>query len=71
MKTEAIEILEKNKIVKEVKTQATEGCCGGAPTQNEDACCKLDEEKKAIGEEGCGCNTTTESSKTTAKSSCC
>ena len=34
------------------------GCCGGAPTENTEACCKLDEVKKAEGEEGCGCGTT-------------
>ena len=35
---------------------ATEaGCCGGAPEHNASACCKLDEEKKASGEAGCGC----------------
>lgn len=43
------------------------GCCGGAPTSNEDACCKLDEEKKAGGEAGCGCNTPS----TTQASACC
>ncbi len=69
MKTESIEILEKNKIEKEVKKEATSGCCGGAPTNKEEACCKLDEEKKAEGEEGCGCNAPNETSK--AKASCC
>ena len=48
---ENIEVLEKNEVM-------AVGCCGGAPTNNEDACCKLDEEKKAVGEEGCGCNAT-------------
>lgn len=43
------------------------GCCGGTPKSNEEACCKLDEDKKAEGEEGCGCNSTNEVS----KSSCC
>jgi thioredoxin reductase len=33
-----------------------EGCCGGTPTPGADACCKLDEEKKAAGENGCGCS---------------
>lgn len=44
------------------------GCCGGAPTSNADACCKLDEEKKADGESGCGCGSTGPAVK---KSSCC
>ena len=69
MKNETIEVLEKNKIEKNVKKDTTEatGCCGGEATKNEDACCKLDEEKKAEGEEGCGCNTVTDNS----KKSCC
>lgn len=44
----------------------TSSCCGGAPAKNEDACCKLDEDKKAEGEAGCGCSTTP-----SVKSSCC
>ncbi|WP_193188948.1 NAD(P)-binding domain-containing protein [Nisaea sediminum] len=32
------------------------GCCGGAPVRNLDACCAKDEEAKAFGETGCGCN---------------
>ena len=69
MKNETIEVLEKNKIEKNVKNNTTGAseCCGGAPTKNEDACCKLDEEKKAEGESGCGCNTPD----TKSKSSCC
>ena len=39
-----------------LKKKPADPCCGGAPAQNADACCKLDEEKKAGGEEGCGCN---------------
>jgi len=31
------------------------GCCGGEPAQDAGACCKLDEEKKAAGDPGCGC----------------
>ncbi|WP_167881344.1 hypothetical protein [Leptospira biflexa] len=53
--------LEKNEI-EEV------GCCGGAAVSNEDACCKLDEEKKAEGLSGCGCSTEKTSR---SKSSCC
>jgi thioredoxin reductase len=34
---------------------AKEGCCGGSPTSDDSACCKLDEEKKTQGEAGCGC----------------
>lgn len=40
------------------KNEPQTGCCGGAPTSNADACCKLDEEKKADGELGCGCGST-------------
>lgn len=59
MKTEKIKVLEKVQF-KEIKKDAmTTGCCGGTPITNEDACCKLDEEKKAEGEIGCGCNSTT------------
>lgn len=66
MKKETIEPLEKNKITK-VKTEDA-GCCGGTPISNEDACCKLDEEKKSEGESGCGCNTSEEKE---TKKSCC
>lgn len=59
MKTEKIEILGKTRIVKEVRKESQiTGCCGGAPVSNEEACCKLDEVKKAEGESGCGCTTT-------------
>jgi hypothetical protein len=64
MKTETIEPLVKNTITRERKPAAS--CCGGAPTDNKDACCKLDEDKKAEGASGCGCNT-----ETTSKSSGC
>lgn len=70
MKNQTIETLEKIIFTKApVKEIKAEGCCGGAPTTNEDACCKLDEEKKAEGESGCGCNTSGESE--AKKSSCC
>ncbi len=35
---------------------AEAGCCGGPPKQDAQACCALDEEKKAQGEAGCGCS---------------
>jgi hypothetical protein len=67
MKTENIDVLQKNKVEnKSNRPVVNLGCCGGPPTGNEDACCKLDEEKKNEGESGCGCNTGT-----TTKSSCC
>ena len=66
MEKELIAPLLKNEIYKDEKS--SEGCCGGAPTDNADACCKLDEEKKAEGELGCGCNTSEE---VKPKSSCC
>lgn len=50
--------------------RSTSACCGGVPSHNEDACCKLDEEKKAEGLEGCGCNTSPSSIKKSG-SSCC
>lgn len=31
------------------------GCCGGAPTADKSACCKKDEDAKAAGDSGCGC----------------
>lgn len=70
MKNETIDVLRKNKIENNVKSETTSstGCCGGAPKNNEEACCKLDEEKKEEGLEGCGCGTTTDNSK---KTSCC
>lgn len=70
MKNQMIETLEKILFTKApVKETKSEGCCGGAPTTNEDACCKLDEEKKAEGESGCGCSSSSESKE--KKSSCC
>lgn len=69
MKNERITPLEKNKISLHVTqtVQATSPCCGGAPIQDETACCKLDEKKKAE-DEICGGNTR-EGSQVT--SSCC
>jgi hypothetical protein len=32
------------------------GCCGGAPRSDATACCKKDEEAKAAGKAGCGCD---------------
>lgn len=61
MKKEPIELLEKNKI-------EPAACCGGTPISNEDACCKLDEDKKAAGEDGCGCNIAEEK---VVQTSCC
>lgn len=69
METQTIAPLLKNKLSKEIKAeQAASGCCGGAPASNADACCKLDEEKKAEGESGCGCNTSVSAA---PKTSCC
>ncbi|MES2680638.1 MAG: hypothetical protein V4635_12165 [Bacteroidota bacterium] len=63
-----METLEKNKIEKRNvnENNASAGCCGGVPKSNADACCKLDEEKKAEGQSGCGCNSAGSSG-----SSCC
>ncbi|MFN3405379.1 MAG: hypothetical protein ACK40G_14870 [Cytophagaceae bacterium] len=70
MKNQMIESLEKLTFTKgPVSETKTEGCCGGAPISNKHACCKLDEEKKAEGESGCGCNAPSESK--APKSSCC
>ena len=70
MKKESIEPLQKNTIIKGSGEAAIEpsACCGGNPVNNEDACCKLDEDKKAEGEEGCGCGT---SATKTPAASCC
>jgi hypothetical protein len=46
MKTEEIEILQKNKIAIELKKEVTASCCVGAPKINEKANCQLDEDKK-------------------------
>lgn len=50
--------------------QSTLVCCGESPAHNEDACCKLDEVKKAEGLEGCGCSTATSATKM-SDSPCC
>jgi hypothetical protein len=70
MEKETIAPLLKNNLTESASKKDNEasGCCGGTPTDNADACCKLDEEKKAEGEEGCGCNTPKKSEK---KTSCC
>lgn len=39
----------------ETHNTKSQGCCGGAPLSNKDACCVKDEEAKAAGAEGCGC----------------
>lgn len=41
----------------EVNAEApkSQGCCGGPPVANKDACCVKDEKAKAAGAEGCGC----------------
>lgn len=57
-----------------VAAAATEaGCCGGAPEHNASACCKLDEEKKASGEAGCGCGSKSPETvqSVATKSACC
>jgi hypothetical protein len=60
MEVQTIQIVEKLNITKTGKSEnKSTACCGGALVSNEDACCKLDEEKKAKGESGCGCNTPT------------
>jgi hypothetical protein len=69
MNTGAIKLLEKIPAGKKVKKDsAGTSCCGGAPASNEEACCKLDEDKKEAGESGCGCSTTASTGKV---SGCC
>jgi hypothetical protein len=64
-----IPLLEKIKIkTGNNQVNSDSGCCGGSPVNNTEACCKLDEDKKATGEEGCGCNSPETSSQ---KTSCC
>lgn len=46
----------------------TPGCCGGAPPEGSDACCKRDAEAKAEGRAGCGCSPPATAA---AKGSCC
>jgi hypothetical protein len=70
MEKKNIDSSEKNKLPQtETKPDApSSGCCGGSPINTANACCKLDEEKKEEGEEGCGCNTAGNGSK---GASCC
>lgn len=59
-----------NNIKKEKVTRRD--CCGGAPANNKDACCVLDEQKIAEGKAGCGCNRASSGTPATAKNlSCC
>lgn len=46
------------------------GCCGGPPKSAGEACCALDEEKKAQGSTGCGCSAPAKAP-ATRKASCC
>lgn len=64
-----IETMEK--LEKAVLEPAASGCCGGAPSTNEAACCKLDEEKKAEGLSGCGCGSAPASESKSVKASAC
>lgn len=57
MDSETVTVIEKSRIENVTSEQPTTGCCGGAPAKTKDACCKLDEDKKAEGAGGCGCNT--------------
>lgn len=50
--------------------EAVGGCCGGPPKTNASACCVKDEEKKAEGEEGCGCSAKPKEASATAKGCC-
>jgi hypothetical protein len=70
MKNKIIASLEKNKIASDAKsvTNTSSDCCDGIPTLNENACRKLDEEKKAEGKEGCGCEVAPANKE---KTSCC
>jgi len=56
MNTEYIIVLEKSSAHPDANNPApATGCCGGAPVTRADACCKLDEDLKADGKAGCGC----------------
>ena len=61
--------LKKNQLRQTEKddSRSSSVCCGGAPDNRTDACCKLDEVIKAKGEEGCLCNTAINGE----KSNCC
>ncbi|KGA93450.1 SAM-dependent methyltransferase [Leptospirillum ferriphilum] len=50
--------------------QTGEGCCGGPAPEGVAACCVKDAEAKAIGEEGCGCDTAPVQA-STSPSACC
>lgn len=71
MEKKIIAPLEKNRLNKPgtEKEAKAGGCCGGTPAANTDACCKLDEDKKAEGEDGCGCQAATGNNQ--QQSSCC
>jgi hypothetical protein len=62
--------LKKNQLAQTEKndSRSSSVCCGGAPRNSAQACCQLNEVKKAEGEEGCLCNTPDTNGK---KSSCC
>jgi len=62
--------MEKETQPAKINKKSINGCCNGAPISNADACCKLDEEKKAEGSPGCGCTMTLET-KNNKKSACC
>ncbi|MBK9334350.1 MAG: hypothetical protein IPM96_18555 [Ignavibacteria bacterium] len=70
MKNKNTEQLVKNTFTKSenTNTNLNSGCCGGKPAVNSEACCKLDEERKAEGGSGCGCNT---QDRKDANVSCC
>lgn len=50
--------------------KSSENCCGGSVPENTDACCVLDAEAKAVGESGCGCDTSAETSLEPARACC-
>ena len=54
-------------------TPPAAGCCGGAPQSDATACCKKDEDAKAAGEAGCGCEKSdaTDARAAVAPASCC
>ena len=68
MEKEIIAPLEKKIIIKYKNLNVSSECCGGTPANNVDACCKLDEDKKSVGKEDCGCNTVANFK---SKTSCC
>lgn len=67
MSEEKIEVLKKLNVANVNQSQKKDACCGGAPVDDSDACCKLDEDMKSKGESGCGCNAKSEEK----ASSCC